>query len=310
MKIVQKHKFLLLLAFISLLSCESDDSINVPEVKNVMDITVDGVSYRGINESVGGNENCDVLFISSWFSILNKLDGKISIDISKDGKLIGIVYNEFNFAPSAVQFQQTYWPPNGNPTATFEVSDFSYNPETGALQLSFAGTLFLESNNDTTRTIAGTIKIESFQTIECGASLTGLNYESDNFDLFSNTGFFRKFSDQTQWHRYVSNNGYRVEMLLSDDLWNYDLGEIPFDEEDALDRVNLKRLTGLVVANPSSTIPEELKTFETSGIIVIENKYMDRNIKMISGKIFMTAKDNGQLVHTLNGITFTARSFE
>ena len=50
------------------------------------------------------------------------------------------------------------------------------------------------------------------------------------------------------------------------------------------------------------------RLFQTSGKIIIDNKYIENGDKVISGRINLIVQENGVIIYTLNGIKFKTRS--
>jgi hypothetical protein len=52
------------------------------------------------------------------------------------------------------------------------------------------------------------------------------------------------------------------------------------------------------------------KEYETSGTIVLENKYIENGDPMISGKMYLTIMDKGKQLYYLDGVSFRTGSWE
>ncbi len=311
MKTMNLFKTLIIIPFICFFSCINDDKVIEPVIANQLNINVDGTEYESINEKIGGNENCDILFINASYYDKNKIDFTIKFDISKEGKLIKVWYEEYKLPLISSQVKKIFLTPNFNPTSTFDVSNFNYDPSTGQVKFNFNGTLYFESDNNAVRNVSGEIEIKSLKSIDCNIAKTGLNYYSNDLNLFSFHNMRIKYINQTQLHRFFSNNGYNIDIYLMGDLWLYPLGEIIFNENDFTNKVEFNKAVGPIIADQIQLISgQQWKNFETSGKIIIGTKYFEKNQKVISGKLNLLIKDNGNIVYKLNGIEFKTSSFE
>jgi hypothetical protein len=283
------------------MSCDREELI---VIENQFDINIDGTEYQSINENVYGNENCNTLYVNANY-FFEDTRFSILFDVSKEGDLIKVWYKEYD------KQINSFLLPNFDLLSTFTISDFYYDSITEEVKFNFEGTLYFEDNNTISRNISGKISIKELNTTDCRAVERSLYYDSDNFDLFVFAYKNTEFENQTQLHRFFLNNGFRIYLNLSDDLWFYPLGEINFDENSQTDKVEFAKYTGTLVADQIQRINEEdWKNFETSGQLIIEEKYTEKGDKMIRGKINLVVKDNGETLYTLNGIDFKTNSFE
>ena len=289
MSIVKASNFSILIFTALCFSCNNDDV--GPVIDNQMNIDVDGEAYASINEKIGGNENCNQLYVSTSYYDENKIYFTVDFSFSKEGQLMRVMYGEYTLPMTTSQIKKIFVTPNFNPLSTFDISEFYYNANTGEVKFNFAGTVYYESDNKVVRNISGEIKIKSLRTTECIVSNTGLSYSSNDLNLFSISNNRTKYSDETQTHRFFSNNGYVVYMHLSGDLWNYPVGEIEFNEEDLQDKVVFTKAVGAIAADQLQNINSQIwKIYATSGKIIVENKYVEYNQKVISGKLLLTIK--------------------
>lgn len=301
-------KFLAPLLFLLFIGCSTDDNNSQSTVVNSLKINVDGTTYTSTNENVVGNENCDNLYISTYYYDANNILFRLYIDISKEGQLIKVEYTENTF-PSTSSTMDYFRTTRFNPLATFSVDNFYYNSNTGEVTFNFAGTLFLENTSGESRFMEGEIKMTALPSLPCKAAKVGLKYDSEAISLFSiNTTTYKYFNDN-QSHEFVTNNGYYINILMSGDFWDYDLGEYNFDDNDVQDKVEFREaLLPLVVGHSLPVSSQQWKTYQTSGTIIVLNKYTEHNQKVVSGKLNLEIRDNGQLIHTLNGIEFRTYS--
>lgn len=305
MKVSSLLKFLVPVLFLLFLGCSSDDSQNT--TVDILKINVDGTSYNVSNENVVANENCEMIFINTQYYDKNNILFGLNIDISKEGKLVKVEYREnSDFATSSTvnYFRTPYY----NPLSTFSVDNFYYSSSTGELKFKFAGTLFLENISGESRLLEGEINLKTLQSLPCQAPILGLNFESETISLFSNNPTAYTNSTGVQKHEFFCNNGYFITILLSGDLWDYNFGEYNFSENDILNKVEFKEALAPLMFGELNAGSQQWKTYQTSGKIIVENKYTEHNQKVVSGKLNLEIRENGQLIHTLNGIEFRTYS--
>lgn len=288
-------------------SCRNNDNV----VNNEFVINIDKTEYRSVNEAVGGNENCDNLYINASYNDKSTIDFTIKFEISKNGELMRAWYEEYTLPLKSGQGKKIFLTPNFNPILTFTISNFYYDFNTGEVRFNFSGTLYFENNNSVSKNVAGEIKIKSLKSVECSIAKRGLSYNDNNFRLFSYSNKAVKYSDQTQVHRFFSNNGYRLYFYFENDPWNYPLGEITFDESKLLDKVEFKKAIGPITADQLQLIDKQVwENYENSGTIYIKEKYVEKNRKVIRGSLNIVAKKDGIVKYNLKGIEFRTSSFE
>lgn len=305
MKVISLLKLLVPVLFLIFIGCSSDDSQDA--LVNSLKIKIDGTSYDVSNENVGGNENCEMIFINTQYFDENNILFGLNIDISKEGKLVKVEYRENNnlaTSPIINYFRTPYF----NPLSTFSVDDFYYNSSTGEVKFKFAGTLFLENISGESRLLEGEVNLAILQSLPCKAPILGLNFESEAVSLFSTNPTAYRNSTGVQKHEFLCNNGYFITILLSGDLWDYNFGEFSFSENDILNKVEFKEALAPLMVGEFNAGSQQWKTYQTSGKIIVQNKYVEHNQKVVSGKLNLEIRDNGQLIYTLNGMEFKTYS--
>lgn len=281
------------------------------EIENLLNITIDGEDYQLINESFG-SDLCDILHYNSYYYDKDKIRFRIDFEISKEGDLLKVWYDELKLPlEKGGGNVDIYLAPNYNPTSTFNISNFIYNENTGEVKFDFEGTVFYEMDNDKKRSLSGDFEMKVKPFVDCRYSKTGLNYQSDQLRLKSFLNSFSKSANQNQTHRFYSNNGFKIYIQTSGDLWLYPIGELFFTEDDHLDKVEFKQLIAPNQANQIRWINEaDWENYETSGSINILNKYIEEGKKVIHGTINLLAKKDGELIYDLHGVEFKTGSFE
>lgn len=310
MKILNLINTLILFLLVALSSCSKDEIVQEVNVENQLNININGVQYKSINDKIGGNENCDKLFISASYFDENKIDFTVRFQISKSGQLLKVWYEEYVLPNPAMLQKSIFLTPNFRPLSTFAISNFVYNEATGETNFDFTGKVFLENNSKVERTISGAIKIKSLRTTTCSAVNTGIRFNSEDLNLYSFSEVRTLFPNQTQQHKFFSNNGYRLYINTKTDLWNYPLGNLVFDENDNIDNVEFAKAIGPIFADQIQNFDlQKWQQYQTSGQIIILNKTIENNQKVITGKINLIVKENNQIIFLLKGINFKTGSF-
>jgi hypothetical protein len=319
MKKISGSFTLVLLAFaICVVGCKEPEVAPPPLVEH--HTTIDGKLYGGYVISEVGNENCENVFVTTHNLATENIAGageywsgklawEVEFKLSQYGHPISVRYLEKNpnYGHGLV-----FLPPNFNPMSTFRISDFHYDSTTGEISFSYEGTVFYDRDNTVTREIQGSVYIESSRSIECEYGVTGLYYTSDELNLFSETLSRTKYSTGRQTHRFITPDGYRIYLWTLGDLWNYPLGEeMEFVPNDyTKDWVEFAEVDRLFAAQVPSVDQVPWKEYETSGTIVLENKYIENGDPMISGKMYLTIRDEGKQLYYLDGVSFRTGSWE
>jgi hypothetical protein len=306
-KIVNSLKFSVLAFLVLLVGCEKSE-VDTPTVE--LYVNMDGKVYEAYVGSEFGNESCENLLVSTQNYDIEGEGYRFGIDfeLSLQGDLLRIMYDEVgpNY-PNGLFFLA----PNFNPLSTFSISDFHYDPATGEIGFNYDGTVYYDRDNNVERHIHGRVHIESSQSIPCSFGVSGLSYKSPDINLFSLT-LYRTESgfDLSQEHHFYSNNGYRVYLYFQGDPWHYPLGEITFSDASSPDRVEFAEVASFFVVQVAFATDVEWKEYETSGSIVLEDKYIENGDPLISGKMYLTIKDEGRQLYYLDGVSFRVGSFE
>ena len=306
---VIKIFFVLSISFLS--SCNREEISSDVMIRNELDIIINGTNYKSINDQIGGNENCDKLFINASYVDKNKIDFTIKFEIAKNGQLLKVWYEEYVLPNNSVQVKKIFLSPNFRPLSTCTITNFSFNTSSGEVKFNFVGTVFLENDINTSKNISGKIKIESLKSVNCSISKTGLTFKSLNFNLYSFYNSRIQFSNLTQQHQFFSNNGYRVYINTISDLWNYQLGEIIFNENDTINNVEFAQAIGPFFADQIQNInQQQWKNYQSSGKIILLSKTTENNEKVITGKLNLKITENNLIIYDLNDIDFKTGSFQ
>lgn len=293
--------------------CTNDDEIIQEQVEliNRSTIFLNGVKYESVNVINSGNENCDNLYVKTSFFKKDDIDIRLEINLSKTGQLHSVNYGEYKLPIVSFTVLKTFLTPNFYPLKTFSISNFNYNENTKELSFDFNGTVYFEQDNNVTRTFSGSIYNKSFRSIDCGIVKTGIDYKSLDFELHNFHSYRTKFANNTQQHRFFTNNGHILDINVEDDLWNLPIGEIDFNHNSINNNVTIRKQLGVVIANQWPNIMHHnWLIYNTQGKIYIENKEIINGTKKISGKIDLQMMENGNIVRTLYGIKFSTLSFQ
>ncbi len=295
---------------IAIMSCNSDQEVyNVPITKSST-VMMDGRSFQTINENIGGNENCNSIYVSTSFRVDNDIRFNLRFELLKNGQLKKMWYDEISLAPGSSNIAKIFLTPNFNPTSTFSIDNFVYDAANNSVSFDFAGTVFLENNVETVKEISGRIENNDLTKTDCNAVNYSIASTNDAFQFHTINYLATKYSSGEQQHRYFSNNGFMMEIKVEDDLWNFENGTYTF-EENATNKVAISQYIGPLMADQIQIIsPENWQLYTTRGTFTIDEKVnMDGN-KIISGKMNLEVLQNDEVLYTIPDIEYAASSFQ
>ena len=289
-------------------SCSSSNEGNERTEESRAEVNINGITSTVESNGISGNENCNTIFLELSANATGQLQGyRLRFEIAKNGALQRVSYREFNNSGSSL-----FLTPNFNPVSSFTLTNFIYNAALGYLEFDFNGTLFLEGNSTVNKTLSGHVKVKNFTSAPCQIGLKGLTYDSNELRLHSFAYIVTTFNlNSNQIHKFYSNNGYKMYINLSSDLWNFSSNEIHFGDNDSNDNVDFYAYIGPLLADQLQQVnPSDWKKYTTSGTLFIDNKYIENGDKMISGRINLTVKENGSIIYMLNGVAFRIKSMD
>lgn len=301
--------FTLVILLFLVASCDKENDDTPVKITNNMDVSVDGTNYNLKSEDIGGNENCDYLFVNTYFYKKNEIQFRINFSILKSGELVKASYQELNISQSGNQ-HQLFLTPNFNPTSSFSISNFQYNSNLNTVKFDFEGTVFLEENVETSRFISGSVDILKFVSTPCLASIKSITYNSNDFQFNTTTQISTQYANLSQEHQYYSNNGYKIKFLIENDFWNLPIGNYEFGKSSIQNKVTFEECIGALQASQSQFYDaDDWKNYQTSGSFTVENKFIENGYKKISGKLNINVSYENQTIYTINDADFTAGSF-
>lgn len=307
---MKKILILSVLSFLTLLvGCSKDEPITVSRYLNLQ---VNGKEYEVINENIGGNENCQMMYIHSYVKTNEKTLFKINFKIGTRGNLVMVRFIDFDPPSQSSHSSEIYLTPNYNPVSTFEITNFVFKEENNYVYFDFDGTVFYEHNNDQKIDLSGNIELKDFQSIACEVPQIGCYYLSDDLMLISHDYTFSEYEDNTQQHIFFTNSGYTLIIDLDQDLWESPIGTLNFDVESTQIRISLKKYIGETKATLSIDYnSDDWITYETRGSFTIEEKYVDNESnKIISGIISMDVLENEMVLHSIDAMSFKTKGLE
>lgn len=307
MKLNFKNNLFIVVTLLLVASCSSYEDVVEEEISQAK-VTIENNTVNVPENSINGNSNCNSIHLELSGNETNTFKGyRLNIHISKSGDLERVKYYEFNNPQGSIILFLT---PNFNPLSKFKIENFKYDETTGRLEFDFGGTVFQDENINNNRKVSGKVKVINFKTIECSIGTASLTHSSNDLDLHAFTTVLTKFNFNTnQIHRFYLNNGYKIYMKFSSDLWDYVGTEKFFNSNSGNDNVEFYKYIGPLLADQMQEIRNsDWKFFQTSGKIIIDNKYIENGDKIISGRINLVVQENGVIIYTLIGIKFKTKS--
>ena len=302
-----KNKILFLLSLVLIISCsKSKDEVTVD---NSILLNIDNVPYKIINEDVGGNENCNFVYVSSGFKVNDRIKFYLNFSFLKNGELSRITYDELDVNQGVGS--KVFLTPNFNPVSAIVIKNYVYEPNENYISFEFEGTVYEENKVSNIRHISGKVEVKNLKRISCGVQISKIEFENSELKFY-NTYYIRfsnsLSSDQT--HTYLSNNGFKLKLKSSDDFWNLPLSTISFNEMSSNNKVEFEQCIGPLVADQLLIYNNivDWKVFQTRGNFTIEQKVIENGGKTIKGKINIEVLFQGNLIYTINNMNYSTGS--
>ncbi|MCH8535609.1 MAG: hypothetical protein LAT51_11115 [Flavobacteriaceae bacterium] len=291
-------------------SCSSDDDITgLHEAENAMSIIIDNQEYISKNEMVTSNENCERLYVNTYFYKEDEIYFRFRMHLSTSGELLYVWYDERDLSAGDLELIKIFMAPNFNPTKTFNISNFEYDKATGDLAFDFSGTVFWENDNSEYRDLEGNINIASSENVNCDIAIKQLTYYSNELNLYSDFWSVTQHFNNSQTHRFITNNGFILQLHVASDLWDLSIGEYEFNEDSETNFVSLKEQHGDIIATQTPIENQhEWLNYLTSGKIILDEKFVENDEKIIAGRVYMDVSLNDEIVYSINGLKFSVGS--
>jgi len=296
---------LFIFSFLTLtISCSEDEIPADIEVINQATIVVDGKESVIINDQITGNTNCDKIFLRINRFLDDENNGyDLSFDISKQGDLMDAEYLERTGLSGRIPLYLSH---SFDPISTMHISNFSYDESTNDIYFEFSGTVFNEIDNTIKRSITGTVDIKNHKDIECSIGLLNkMEYKSNELTFKDRYLQTRRFQNGAQKHIFYSNNGFRLEFDLNQQIGTLELGTYPIVENNFPAFVNLFEYVGPLIAIQSPTIVNaDWKKYQTRGTFTITDKIdIDGGVK-VKGYLNLDVIENYEVIYTIDGMEF------
>ena len=307
--------------FFSLISCTKDDDIIQDEIKNediheLIELTIDGKTYKSINNGLGfallGTDYQGTSSISVKNGNFPEYFFDINYYFTETGNLISFELEETKYTngPNIVKNFKT---PTYKPLNSFLINKFEINETTKKILIEFSGVLNSVSDSQENRHVEGKI-IHSVGSMQ--------PWGRDNCYLKSNNGTFNFISSYYQVSGngsgnqnidYVSGDGYYVSILLNQPLSNFT--NLTFDENSTINKVVFKKALPPYVIHDSDLgsvhSQQQWQAFRTSGNIVVTNVYNGSKPgggTHIKGKINLTIKDQNDNIIDIMELEFVTNN--
>ncbi|WP_340065768.1 hypothetical protein [Ascidiimonas aurantiaca] len=298
-----------------LVNCGADDDVSTQEFQETLNVRV-GTSdfYIGEGEDdhlITGNTNCNKIFIHTLLKNEEK-EYRLSFELLKNGELKKVECWEAseNLTPFKL-----YLTPNFKPASSVEITNFSYAPATNDIRFGFEGTLYLENEVNTSKTkeISGFIELNSFRSIDCALTyLQSIEYNSSSFKFNSIYTSRMEYPETLLTdYQFVSNNGYILNLISENDLWEMPIGTYNFDMTSSINKVTLKEYKGSLLATQAGLYNEEdWELLDVSGHFTIDNKEESGIERKTSGKINVNVSLHDQLLFNISDMEYHTTSYK
>lgn len=310
LKNISTYPLILLLTLMTIISCNSDEAVNEVPVTKSSTVIINGTSFQTVNESIGGNTNCNSIYVSTSFQGVDDIRFNLRFEFLKNGELKRVWYDEILLSPGSSNVAQIFLTPNFNPISTFSIENFVYNESENSVAFDFEGTVFLENNVNTFREISGRLENTDLEITDCNNINYSMDFTGDAFQFHTVNYLAIKYSTDEQQHRYLSNNGFMMEIKTDNDLWDFENTTYTFDENSA-NRINIFRYSGPLAADQiQSVLTENWQLYSSRGTFTVDEKVISQNgFKIVSGKINIEILLDDEVLYTVSDIQYTATSF-
>jgi hypothetical protein len=312
------NKFYIFLAFSIFYSCSKSEynEPSVPAPINYINIIIGNESFVVDNQiQIGSNENCNGIYVTgNYFTSTDSMGFRISFRLTKKGAIDNIRLN--NYRESGKQYESADFNPIGN----FSIKNFVYNQSTNYLYFEFEGDLvFVNSNLYTIDTpkplkyIKGKVNIKNVKNTNCTAALSVINFEIPTLK-FSTVKTLSSYDTglSTNPYRFVfcSDNGNKILLKSTNDLWNLPLGQYDFSQTDIENRIDFEKYIGNVRATQLLWIRIiDWQVYQTSGNYTIQEHVIENGSKLTKGVFNLNVYENGNLIHSINNAKFEVIGF-
>lgn len=300
---------------ILLTSCNDNDDNITPAFTKTLRVSVNNSDFHISDVQDGylisGNTNCGSIYIFATLESDEK-SYKLGFELLKNGELKRLKCWE---KPKSPGLFKLYLTPDFEPKSSVEITDYRYDPANNDISFNFNGTLYLEDkvNTSDTKEISGSIEINAFKSIDCSITyLQNIAFNTSDFQfntIYSSRSKYKNYSFTN--HKFISNNGYVLNLIPENDLWEMPIGTYNFDVVSSTNKVYLKKYIGNLVATQLQTYKEEdWELLDTSGYFTIDNKEQSGSDKNISGTINMNVSLNNQPLFNISNMKYNTASVE
>jgi hypothetical protein len=187
------------------------------------------------------------------------------------------------------------------------ISNFEYDEVNKDIYFEFSGTVFNEYDETDTRIVSGVYDIKNHLDIACSVNvLTSLNYKSDEFEFNSINGSRKTtFSDGTYRHRFFSNNGYRIDFHIDDDMTQLALGSYLLTENSTTAFLKLYEYVSPINAVQYPLFSQIIwNEYTTKDQFVITENVLINGENKVSGYFDIEVLDQNQVIYTADRMEF------
>jgi hypothetical protein len=307
--LIKTVSFLLILFFFS---CDKDE-VSTEAVTKTLDITIDNQNLKITNSSISSNENCDAIFVSCRYYKNDDNGFSIEFWLNKKGTLRSI--RVYDYRNRGYVFETA----NFNPKGLMAISNFKYDETTKYLHFDFNGELIQETysgelNVEKARKhIEGIVDIKDVKKTKCDSYSSNLNFVSNdlNFSTIIPVGSFdSKLKINPYKSYFYSDNGYRIVLKSSKNLWNLDKETYTFDQNTVENRIDFEKYIGIYRFTQIGLSEEnEWKKYQTAGSYTILEHTTINGEKVTKGEFNLQVFDNGTLKYNITNAKFEVVGF-
>lgn len=286
-------------------------STNIDEAviaSHLLEIRVGGESISFTNDELVANENCHSIFLNTSYASINGERFRLEMAFTKSGRIREVSYIDLS-GTVGVQFRSADF----LASEVFTINNFQWSESDQTLSFDFDGTLYEVDNRNNTKIISGTMRTDQLEITECTIQNWEISASINNepFNEVEVDGVTTNIRDaedlvvsvESVWTGY-SDDGFRIALVMSDDLKNIEPGQYSFDETNLTDYVRIEKYEGAYEAIESAERNGDWEGFEYVGELVIEEQLISP-AQVTKGSFSFRALKNGEVVYTVTDGKFS-----
>lgn len=312
--ILKQIRISLLALTLMFFSCTSNTDDENEVIDKLVTITIEKDTFNIKNDFIGSNESCNALYVIAKYQDSKNGDLIIEFRLTKKGAIQNISFVDFR--KGNIQYESADF----NPLGLISITNFVYDANKKYLHFEFDGDLIKEDSNydslekhNERKHIKGEVTIKNVKETNCESAISDLSFHTESLNFLTNTPNATHDTGLTinpYEFRFYSDNGFRILIKSSTDLWNLQKGTYNFTEKSIENRVDFEKYVGIFRATQLLWVREiDWKKYQTSGNYTIHEHIYVNGMKITKGEINLQVLDNGTLKYQIKNAKFDLIGF-